>query len=227
MKAKQSSKMSVAEKRLPKVVDMVGERIGLNYNIPRHDATEAYVSDHERLDLKNLRYSSYSLSESKTKKTNSSSNRTNISRQAKNPLKLNAKIRKSLYRISTIEKTSIKYSTMRDIHDIWVQYANKLLATTRDSSIIYKLDLHGCLLKCVASKNPTFVMVEGIVIQETKNTFILVLKTDRIVTLPKRDSIFEFDIDDDRYRIHGCNLMQTVQARSKSKYKTQRLISDV
>ena len=218
---------SQAERRLPKVVDMIGDRIGLNYNINRRETTEAFVVKHGRLDLNNLRYSSYSLTEDKTKKSKDEPKTVN-KLHVKNPLKLNAKLRKRLYKLSPLDKQKLEYKKMAEIHELWLGYSKKVVASNGgDPSNIYKLDLHGCLLKCTASKNPTLVGSEGIVVQETKNTFLIIGKTNRLVTLPKRESIFEFKLDQQCYRIHGCNLLCTIQARSKSKYKQQRSTSSV
>lgn len=216
-----------AERRLPKVVDMVGDRIGLDYSISRRETTESYVRQHDRLDLTNLKYSSYSLSEGKTKKSSGETLKANRIVDAKNPLKLNSRLRKMLYKLSPLDKQQLKYKTMKEIHQIWLQYSEKVLSTSGDASNIFRMDLHGCLLKCTASRNPTLVGAEGIVVQETKNTFLVICESDRVITLPKRESIFEFKIGDKLFRIHGCNLLFTVQARSKAKYKQQRSTSNV
>jgi len=210
-----------AERRLPRVVDMVGDRIGLNYDLPRREATISYVGQHDRLELNNLKYSAYTLGECESEQT--------AKRYSgpKNPLKLNAKLRRKLYKLSKDEKSKITYKVMERIHLIWIQYSRMVLATPGEQSNVFKLDLHGCLISCTASRNPTLVGSKGIVVQETKNTFLIICDTDRMITIPKCESIFEFSIDGKTFRIHGCNFLFTVQARSKLKYKRKRSTSSV
>lgn len=216
---------STATNPLPKVVYMVADRIKLNLNIKRKEATEAYIEQNQesRLALSHLKHSYYSLNEVRTKK--SKKDRAPSIIKVKNPLKLNSRLRKKLYKLKPEEKQQLKYSDFEKVHQLWEQYALKVLANNPTN--IFHMDLHGCKLKCTASKNPTLVEAEGIVVQETKHTFVVIKSTNRIVTLPKRESIFEFDIDKKRYRIHGCNLLFTVQTRTKVKYKQRRHSSEV
>lgn len=217
---------SLAENHLPKVVDMIADRIGLNYNnIKRKEATEKYIADNPRLDFINLKNSNYSLGEEKTRKA---SDRVinSVKRSVRNPLKLNARVRKALYKLTPKEKQNLRYADFEKINELWSSYAKTVLSHN-DPYSLFRMDLHGCHITCTASKNPTLIGTEGFVIQDTKNTFLVVKKTNKIVTLPKKESIFEFNADGKRYRIHGCNLLFTVQARSKLKYKQRRGDSDV
>lgn len=218
---------SPAENHLPKVVDMIADRIGLDYNIRRKDATEKYIGENKesRLDMGNLKNSYYSLGEERTKKAHD--NRVNVIRHAvKNPLKLNAHVRKQLYKLTPEEKHNLSYSDFEKINELWCDYARTLLMNN-EPTCIFRMDLHGCLIQCTASRNPTLVGTEGFVIQDTKNTFLVVKRTNKLVTLPKKESIFEFGVNGKRYRIHGCNFLFTVQARTKLKYKQKRNSSDV
>lgn len=219
--------LTPAEAHLPKVVDMIADRIGLNYNMKRKEAAEIYISKQNRLDLTNLKNSYYMLGEDRTRKGTSSDTAAKIIQQSvKNPLKLNAKVRKQLYKLTPEERYQIRYSDFERINQLWQDYARRVLAN-HELTNIFRMDLHGCLLKCTASRNPTLVGVEGYVIQETKNTFLIVKSTNKIVTLPKKESIFELSANRQRYRVHGCNFLFTVQARTKLKYKQKRCQSSV
>lgn len=216
---------SPAVNHLPKVVDMIADRIGLNYSINRKEATEKYIAENNRLDLANLRNSNYSLSEERTRKGKDNLIR-NTRVKVKNPLKLNAQVRKQLYKLTPGEKQNLRYSDFEKINQLWCSYAKTVLSSG-DPLSVFRMDLHGCLIKCTASKNPTLVGTEGFVIQDTKNTFLVVKRTNKIVTLPKKESIFEFSANERHYRIHGCNFLFTVQARTKLKYKQRRKDSEV
>lgn len=216
-----------AKAPLPKAVNIVGDRIGLDYNINRKITTRRYVEESQkdtRIEFDQLKNSFYSLTESKTKKE--PENKKEIRERVKNPLKLNSRVRKALYKLSNEEKQQLRYSTFEKIHELWQQYAEKVI-NSGDSMGIFRMDLHGCKLTCTASKNPTLIGSEGIVVQETRNTFLIIKQTNRLLTLPKRESIFEFGIGRKTYKIHGCNLLFTTQTRSKVKYKQKKCLSDI
>lgn len=219
----------IAKASLPQAVNAVGDRLGLNYNIDRKNATKNYIEEHKdasRLDIDQLRNSYYSLTESKTKKANEKVKQTHLAK-VKNPLRLNCKVRKILYKLDEEEKRKLRYSTFEKVNELWQDYSQKITKEFNDPMTLFRLDLHGCLLKCTASKNHTLIGAEGIVVQETRNTFVVIKRTNRLITLPKRESIFEFNIAKNVYTIHGCNLLFTTQSRSKVKYKRQKSLSDI
>lgn len=220
----------LARAQLPKVVNAVGDRIGLNYGIDRKGATLEYIEsnkDSTRLDFTQFKNARYSLNESKTKKDGDDTpQKRSWKNRVKNPLKLNRKARKDLYKLSPAEKQKLRYTLFEKVNELWKQYSDKVICE-KDPMAILRMDLHGCKLKCTASRNPTLVGAEGFVVQETKNTFQIIQPSNRLVTLPKRESIFEFQINNNTYRIHGCNLLLTIQMRSKVKYKQKRFTSDV
>lgn len=214
---------------LPQSVNAVGDRIGLNYRIDRKSATKQYIEEHKessRLDFDQLKNSYYSLNESRTKKGNNDQVKKQLTK-VKNPLKLNCNIRKSLYKLSNEEKRRLQYSTFEKVNQLWQQYSQQVLKDGSDSMSIFRMDLHGAQIQCTASKNPNLIGIEGIVVQETRNTFMLIKRTNRLLTIPKRDSLFEMKIGKNVYKIHGCNLLFTTQARSKVKYKRKKCLSDI
>lgn len=235
----------LARAALPKAVNCVGDRIiGLDYEINKKAATKNYIEqskDATRLSFEQLKNSNYSLSEVKTKKqeANKSVIKSKLFHSVRNPLKLNAKLRKSLYKLETDDIKQLRYSTFEKVNLLWQQYAKS--NTIRDASSVFKLDLHGCQLTCTASRNPTLIGSEGIVVQETKNTFLVITKTNRLLTLPKRESIFEFKINNSAsgggggggeggnvvYEIHGSNLLFTAQTRTKVKYKQLKCQTEI
>ena len=207
--------------QLPKVVDMISDRIGLNYDIKKEHAAQVYISKQNRLSGEALRRSYYSLSEIRTKSGIDVRQKIPV---AKHPLHLNCKIRKRLYKLSPDDKQHLQYSDFEKVHKLWTAYAQKVLANNNFINV-FRMDLHGCLIRCAASKNPSFVGQEGFVVQDTKNTFIIINRTNRINTLPKKESLFEFKVDEKLYRIHGCNFCFTTQARTKLKYRRKRRLS--
>lgn len=218
----------LARAPLPKCVNNVGDRIGLKYGIDRKLATRKFVEETQestKLELEQLKNSYYSLTEVRTKKQGDNNNLNNklknLTKGAKNPLKLNSRIRKSLYKLTHEEMKELQYHTFEEVHDLWLQYVDKVLCD-KDPMSVFRIDLHGCKLRCTASKNPTLVGAEGIVVQETKNTFLIIKTTNRLLIMPKRESIFEFNVCENVYKIHGCNFLFTTQTRTKVKYKQKK-----
>lgn len=220
---------------LPKAVSAVGDRIGLNYAVDRKKATRQYVESYQdasRLGYGKLKFSFYSLDESSTTKKSDSDrdgggkrSKKKLVEAARNPLKLNSRIRKTLYRIDSEEKQKMRYTKFEQVHQLWLQYAGQVLADTQagsDRLAVFRMDLHGCKLTCSASRNPNLVGSKGIVVQESRNTFLVISDRNRLLTLPKRESIFEFTVGESLFRIHGCNLLFTSQTRAKVKYKQKK-----
>lgn len=220
---------TLAKAPLPKAVIAVADRIGLEQGIDSKAATRKYVEETQpatRIDFDQLRNTYYSLTETRTKKASGSKNEPHKHHSLKNCLKLNSKLRKTLYKLTGEEKQRLRYSVLEGVHEMWQQYS-AIILEKHSNLDVFRMDLHGCELKCTASKNPTLVGCEGIVVEETKNTFLIIKSTNRFVTLPKRESIFEFRAGQRLFRIHGCNLLFTAQTRAKVKFKQMKCWSDI
>lgn len=220
---------TLARASLPKAVLAVADRIGLEREVDPKAATRKYVEEIQpatRIDFDQLKNTYYSLTETRTKKASGSKIEPQRYHSLKNCLKLNARLRKSLYKLTGEEKQRLRYSVLERVHEMWQQYC-AILLEKHPTSDVFRIDLHGCKLNCTASKNPTLVGCEGIVVEETKNTFLIIKSTNRFVTLPKRESIFEFRAGQRLFRIHGCNLLYTPQTRAKVKVKQMKCWSDI
>ena len=55
-------------------------------------------------------------------------------------------------------------------------------------------DFHGAKITCVRSRCAGRVGTEGIVVRDTKFTFVVITMTNEIKTLPKEHSIFKFEV---------------------------------
>jgi len=60
--------------------------------------------------------------------------------------------------------------------------------------ILASADYHGAKMTCVRSKCAGRVGVEGIVVRDTKFTFVVVTKKNELKVLPKEGSIFKFEV---------------------------------
>lgn len=114
-----------------------------------------------------------------------------------------------------IPKEAQKYELYLGLHDLWCDYIRDVLnmprSTTaangeqsqrsiphlRDASVcerLLKADYHGALVRVTKSKCPSYVRLEGIVVKETRNTFIVCTRKDQCKTIPKECSVFEFQL---------------------------------
>lgn len=213
--------------QLPKAIDAIGDRLGLNYNVNRKKTAHQYVEDIKdstRMEYEHVRNSVYSLDESKTVKT-TKTKQTKLCKR-KHPFKLSSKKLKALYKLKPQDKATIRYNTFEKVNLLWQQYAESVISDKTDMLGLFKMDFHGCLLEVEASRNPTLVAKKGIVVQETRNTFIVVTKTNAIVTIPKRECTFLFCISNTSYRVYGANLLYTTQTRTKLKYKRRQFFKN-
>ena len=83
------------------------------------------------------------------------------------------------------------------------------------------MDIHnntwiGSTLDVVASKDPTLVGRSGIVVDETKNTLVL-LEGEKTVTFSK--TAITFTLDDNKVVIQGALVSQRPEDRSHRKYR--------
>lgn len=94
---------------------------------------------------------------------------------------------------------SLDYSQLEmSMNKLWKSYIQILLNKAQSFDTIYskmvKADLHGAILKVFDSTNKHFVGVEGINLLETKRTFCLLDKKNKIKTILKKGTIFSLDI---------------------------------
>lgn len=93
-----------------------------------------------------------------------------------------------------------------------------------------KADYHGCLLRVEKSKCPTYIGTEGIVLQETENTFRIVTREDRLKTILKSGNVFSFELSDPDLAkdytilLYGDNFRFRSFDRSARKFKKKEVI---
>jgi len=93
----------------------------------------------------------------------------------------------------------IDYKNYIFMNDLWKQYISELLKdATNNETILQRIltaDYHGCLIRVVKAKNQSLIGKEGIIIQETKNIFIIVEKSkNRRCSIFKKDCLFSINI---------------------------------
>ncbi|CAK9297992.1 unnamed protein product [Gordionus sp. m RMFG-2023] len=132
--------------------------------------------------------------------------------------------------------SNLKYETFALLHQLWKEYASKLLDIDRYDQIatpnkinneylqikILKMDLHGAILKVIVSeKCKTLKGLIGIMIKETKNTFKIICKDHRVKTIPKYANHFAMQVRNHLITFDGNNLITRPYQRITRKFKAK------
>lgn len=135
-----------------------------------------------------------------------------------------------------VNKHDKTFKMFLPIHDIWKSYARELLhiahyiehgwkadaketRTVNLQNKIRKIDYFGCFLRVTRSRCSEYIGIQGIVIRETKQTFVMVCPDDRVRTIPKMHSEFSFVVEGVGFSIMGNHLPQRPAARAKHTFK--------
>ncbi|KAL8601082.1 hypothetical protein ACOMHN_040783 [Nucella lapillus] len=151
----------------------------------------------------------------------------NHSRQKRK--KLTNRERKDL-KVFSIPKDNQSYSQQLVLHDAWKQYMEELIPSDRPLSAgeaqnasqkILKAELQGSILTVQRSKCPSYVGLTGIVVQETRHTFVLVTPGDAVKSVPKMNSVFALELSGHVFTIHGNHFKVKAGERSSRKFKSK------
>ncbi|TKR92711.1 hypothetical protein L596_007310 [Steinernema carpocapsae] len=111
----------------------------------------------------------------------------------------------------------LKYEQFQPIYELWCEYFAKLTGGsegTPDDRMI-RADYHGCLLMVSDSPCQSLVGKLGIVVHETRRTFQLITKSDKVITVPKSGNSFQFALEGRVFTLFGDALMQKSFLRAK------------
>ena len=144
---------------------------------------------------------------------------------------LSSKERKKL-KLFDIKKEGQSYEKYLPMHRIWKEYIKDVINTENitDKNIqasqekLLKADYHGSCLTVQRSKCPSYVGVTGIVLQETRNTFKLITKENKVKCIPKINSVFAVEIAGYLYTIYGNQFRVKSSDRCTKKFKTKGTI---
>ncbi|XP_037050017.1 ribonuclease P protein subunit p29 [Bradysia coprophila] len=128
---------------------------------------------------------------------------------------------------------TLKYADLLPLHELWKGYMRKHLPLNSGgipptveepnydsfSKILVKSDFHGAIVTVTRSRCPSLVGVNGIVAMDTKNTFKVLGKDNKLRTIPKSDSIFTIFINNLELTIFGKHLTIRPAERSVKKIK--------
>ena len=95
-----------------------------------------------------------------------------------------------------------RYADYVPLNALWIEYYHSIDGTLSEYGLVRFLECRkkdaikgmgkeGCLLSVVRSSMPQDVGIEGIVLLETRNQFVLVTKKDRLRRVNKKGHLFQ------------------------------------
>ncbi|KAJ5932215.1 hypothetical protein N7516_006704 [Penicillium verrucosum] len=119
--------------------------------------------------------------------------------QKPQPLSAREKRQSGLY---DLPKEECKYAIFKGLHELWVGYMQEILdvkggahghvSPGSHGSKLVSADYHGAEVEVVRSGCAGRVGTKGIVVRDTKYTFVIVTEKDEMKTIPKEHTIFRF-----------------------------------
>ncbi|KAE8372042.1 hypothetical protein BDV26DRAFT_286303 [Aspergillus bertholletiae] len=176
-----------------------------------------------------------------------------LRKQKPRPLSAREKRASGIY---DLPKEECKYAIFKGLHAMWAEYMREALdiggrkpdevnvtALSHGSKLV-SADFHGAEVEVVRSRCAGRVGVRGIVVRDTKFTFVIVTEADEVKTLPKEQTIFRFrvplsapgpdelDVTEDKnatassaarkeltFELHGSQFLNRPVDRANKKFK--------
>ncbi|KAI6186985.1 Ribonuclease P protein subunit p29 [Aphelenchoides besseyi] len=104
----------------------------------------------------------------------------------------------------------LKYEDLTDLYKLWCGYFEEIVKLTNGGldQRLLKADYHGCLLRVADASNPSQIGLHGIVAHESRNTFQMVTRKDKVIVVPKEGTTFQFVLNGKIYTIFGDAIRQ-------------------
>ncbi|KAK7510901.1 uncharacterized protein IWZ02DRAFT_372059 [Phyllosticta citriasiana] len=159
--------------------------------------------------------------------------RSRDARKSNRPRPLSAKQKRALC-LYDITKERRKWSLYVGLHEMWCAYVREILGETAYVTAaavgpkLVSADFHGAMIEVVRSRCVGRVGVKGIVVKDTKFTFVVVTPANEIKTIPKEHTIFRFELpmekDNDEqkplvFELHGSQFENRAPDRANKKFK--------
>ncbi|KAJ5159904.1 uncharacterized protein N7482_006908 [Penicillium canariense] len=125
-----------------------------------------------------------------------------LKHQRPQPLSAREKRSSGLY---DLPKEECKHAIFKGLHALWVGYMqeildlkvggrNGLVTPMSHGAKLVSADYHGAEVEVVRSRCASRVGVQGIVVRDTKFTFVIVTEKDEVKTIPKEHTVFRFTV---------------------------------
>ncbi|KAI8367378.1 Rof/RNase P-like protein [Choanephora cucurbitarum] len=142
--------------------------------------------------------------------------------RSKKERKLTAREKRQL-KVYDIPKEAHQYRLFEPLSQLWQGYMSRLLSQGQANfeQKLIRADFHGAILTVIQSSNPTYIGVQGIVVQETLSLFKIITKQDKLKQIPKNSSHFSIRINEigKDYTIYGPQFVARPAERAAKKFK--------
>ncbi|CAL0328272.1 unnamed protein product [Lupinus luteus] len=104
-----------------------------------------------------------------------------------------------------------KYDLFKPMHEMWKDYMMRLLKSTAQHLLpqcLLGADLHGAIILVVGCKMAHFIGTSGIMIRETAEAFGIITEDNKFQVVPKKVSVFVFQVDSWKVTLHGDKLSE-------------------
>ncbi|KAF7990571.1 hypothetical protein HCN44_000376 [Aphidius gifuensis] len=151
---------------------------------------------------------------------------------------LSIKLRKLLELKKTRCKKDLKYEDVLSLNNLWLEYIQQAIGGKSFLALpqspehinwetvgqrLMKSDLHGAKIIVIRSKCPSLIGIEGIILQDTRNTFQVIGKDNIIRTLLKQIIVVKIHLIEATLEFFGKELCLRSAERSVRKYKANHL----
>lgn len=133
--------------------------------------------------------------------------------------------KKRIHGIYNISTANQRYEMYLPLHKLWQDYMKNMLNLQTNSCLksayakLLRADYHGCILTVSRSKCPSYIGTSGILLQETKNAFKIITKQHQLKMIPKANSVFNFELEQFVFTVHGNHFRYRSSERSARKFK--------
>ncbi|KAI9928357.1 hypothetical protein ASPWEDRAFT_170644 [Aspergillus wentii DTO 134E9] len=169
-----------------------------------------------------------------------------LRKQKPKPLSAREKRASGIY---DLPKEECKYAIFKGLHEMWVGYMQEILdlkdrpitspiSAQSHGSKLVSADFHGAEVEVVRSRCAGRVGIKGIVVRDTKFTFVIITEKDELKNVPKEQTIFRFYLPvpvsqnadaeepEDKtapkdlvFELHGSQFQNRAVDRSNKKFK--------
>jgi len=84
---------------------------------------------------------------------------------------------------------------------------------------LYAIEYIGLMATIVKSPSKNRIGISGKVVDETKNTFAIEQSNDKVVKIPKGNTVFAFKKGNEKFEIEGSKILYRPEERTKKIYE--------
>lgn len=162
-------------------------------------------------------------------------------RKSKKPKPLSAKQKRKLC-LYEIPKSQQKYAIYEPMHKLWCDYMREIVGLNKEGEesgrtwvdaaqvgpVLVSADYHGAEIEIVRSKCESLVGLKGIVVKDGKFAFEVVTRKDELKCLPKRGSVFRFEVPFEEGQKGGNDGDEVLQELKKAEEAAKKpLVFDI